>query len=174
MNILRTPPDQMDYQWQKSEKGLPLIPPKIWKLFQNRGSLTQYLRERGVVPKFLVLEDGPIKFNIELAEILRTKNQIKGLWSRKVAMLIDNEAIVYGHTILENPKNQKKLTDVLSLQEKSLGDWRFSHRDISRSDFEFVTYESTSVARRSVFAITSGQLIVAEFFPPKIFNLFIS
>jgi chorismate-pyruvate lyase len=174
MNILKTPPDQMDYQWQKSEKGLPLIPPKIMGLFRHRGSLTQYLRERRVVPKLLVLEDGPIKFNIELAETLRTKNKIKGLWSRKVAMLIDKEAIVYGHTILENPKNQRKLTDFLSLNEKPLGDWLFSHREITRSDFEFVTYEYTSVARRSVFSIASGQLIVAEFFPPKIFNLFTS
>ena len=153
---------------------------------RDRGSLTEHLQTRGLFA-VRVLRQGLAMPTLDEAISLGIKRS-QLAWIREVALICDNQPVVFAHTVLPYRPRGTLTRWFERLGSRSLGAVLFSHHGFSRGalkskrlDHRHVLFHraieamqldaaapTTLWARRSLFAFCAQSILVTEVFSPAL------
>lgn len=172
--MIPSPPDIADsvHHWVPiSQSSLSTSSP-WWPWIADAGSLTKRLKHKSAgefrvdLGEELWREDIPPA----LRKLFGPVNQQHRFWSRKVTLVGCNEPWVQAHTLIPEHSFESPLKEVVSLNEKPLGEYLFNHPNLIRSEMDVTVSNSDTWGRRSLFYLFGKPILVAEFFLPDLLS----
>lgn len=163
----------MHQSWLRLSPTPSSLLPAPWRSWLlNTGSLTQNLKD--LAPNrfsVTVLHTGFARASVSEAQAMgiACKEQV---YIREVALCIDDNPCVFARSIIPRSTLTGAERQLLFLRNKPLGEFLFSHKNMSRGKIEVKQGQvngQTSWARRSIFNLGKKPLLVSEFFLPQLF-----
>jgi chorismate--pyruvate lyase len=148
-----------------------LLPRKFSSWLLDKGSLT--LRLKNLAPgsfSVKLLYTGFARASVSEASALNI-NFREQVYIREVALCIGNKPYVFARSVIPRSTLTGIERQLLWLREKPLGEFLFTHKNMSRGAIEVKQGEvntRTSWARRSIFTVNNKPLLVSEYFLPEL------
>lgn len=110
--------------------------------------------------------------SMSLRRLFGPVNEQHRFWSRKVTLVGCGQPWVQAHTLIPAHSFESPLREVMSLNEKPLGEYLFNQPDLIRLEMDVTVVNSDTWGRRSLFYLFGKPILVAEFFLPSLLRNF--